>query len=154
MRDAVGVTAAQQTNVIRMPRDVWQKVRDFKARLPTLLKRTQRREQFVLRDRTPRFESAEGFRNRLACKTNQIGLWIKQVNVTWPARHKEKDDAFGLRQSRRSFRSASIPKPPPARWRNCRRLVTGANGIPGPGHRFVKSIDIGKGVQVEQGAAK
>ena len=108
MRDAVGVTAAQQTNVVRVARDVRQEIRNLDAGLPALLKRTQRREQFVLRNCAPRFESAERFGNRLARETNQFRFRIEQIHVARPTRHEEEDDALAPSPAWAGFRRERI----------------------------------------------
>ena len=97
MVDAVAVQAADDKQVVRLRRDVRQKITNFKTRLAAGSKWFEGAEQRVLGDVATCHDRPETVRQRLPGIADQIGFGIKEIHVRGTAMHKQPDHAFGPR---------------------------------------------------------
>src|SRR5438477_51933 len=108
MGDAVAVTAPQDAQLINVPRDMWEEVRNFDSRLAVFTEGAERRKQLVFCHVAPRLERAERFRNRLTGEANEVRLRIEQIDVAWTSRHEQENDVANSRREVRWLWSERI----------------------------------------------
>lgn len=110
MVDPVGPAAANNGDVIRALSRVRQPVRNPRSSLAKLPPATSGCQQGRPRFSHRRNHFTKTFRHGLASQLIQERLWIKQVEMTGPALHEQKNDAFRRRRKMtRAARFAGFP---------------------------------------------
>jgi hypothetical protein len=87
---------------------VGQEVADLNSRIAPRLKWFDWAEQRIFCDIAASHHLAEAFRQWFAGEFCEIGLGIKQVDLTWAAVHKQPDHSLGARREVRLTRSEWI----------------------------------------------